>query len=234
VRINSPQWRKLMRRQVENAGIDASSDAQDLKIDKIIAFVSELLVWNEKINLTAITDAEEVAEKHIIDSLIPSKFIPANASVIDLGTGGGFPGIPLKIYMPSLAVMLVDSSRKKINFLKYVIRILNFQNISAHQFRVEELSDHPDFAGQFDVVISRAFTSLKKFLELSIPLMKPEGCIIAMKGKEVQKEIDEIKAAETREKIYQINGRKFYLCIEKYSLPVSGDERSLVIVRNRP
>ena len=118
MRINSQQWRELMRRQVENAGINASSDAQDLKIDKIVVFVSELLAWNQKINLTAITDAEEVAEKHIIDSLIPSKFIPENASVIDLGTGGGFPGIPLKIYMPSLAVTLVDSSRKKINFLK--------------------------------------------------------------------------------------------------------------------
>jgi len=205
LRINSAQWRELMRCQVENAGINASSDSQNLKIDKIVAFVSELLAWNQKINLTAITDAEEVAEKHIIDSLIPAKFIPDNASVIDLGTGGGFPGIPLIIYMPSLAVTLVDSSRKKINFLKYVIRILNFQNISAHQFRVEELSDHPDFAGQFDVVISRAFTSLNRFFEVAAPLIKPDGVIIAMKGKEVEKEIDDLKSAGMSGDLHLIN-----------------------------
>lgn len=240
MRINSPQWRKLMRRQVENARIDVPSDAQDLKqnlkqdlrIDKIVAFVSELLAWNKKTNLTAITDAEEVAEKHIIDSLIPAKFIPENASVLDLGTGGGFPGIPLKIFMPSLSVIMVDSARKKINFLKYVIRVLNLQNIFAHQFRVETLSDHPDFAGQFDVAISRAFTSLAKFLALAAPLIKPDGMIIAMKGKEVEKEINDLKLAGIGGNLYLINKKEMRLQIEKYRLPVSGDERSLVMVKN--
>ena len=147
MRINSQQWRELMRCQFENAGINASSDSQNLKIDKIVAFVSELLVWNEKINLTAITDAEEVAEKHILDSLIPAKFISANASVFDLGSGGGFPGIPLKIYLPSMSVCLVDSSRKKINFLKYVIRLLNLKNISEtdhghHFFPEGQAAEH--------------------------------------------------------------------------------------------
>jgi len=202
------------------------------RVAQLVIFVSELLDSNKKFNLTTITDAEEVAEKHIIDSLIPSKNIPENASVLDLGTGGGFPGIPLKIYLPSLTVTLVDSSRKKINFLKYVIRLLNLQNISAHQYRVEELSGHPDFAVQFDVVISRAFTSLKKFLEHSVPLIKPDGCIIAMKGKEVQKEIDELMVASCGSNRYQINDYKLELQVEHYKLPVSGDDRSLVIARN--
>lgn len=225
---NSIDWNRILK--TTTGSIDIHLD--NILIEQMMIYAFEILDTNKKVNLTSITDPEEVAEKHIIDSLIPAKFIPANASVLDLGTGGGFPGIPLKIYLPSLSVCLVDSSRKKINFLKYVIRILKLQNISAHQFRVEELSNHPDFVGQFDVVTSRAFTSLKKFLELSVPLIKPEGCIIAMKGKEVQKEIDELKTAETSEKIYQINGREFDLCVEKYRLPVSGDERSLVIVRN--
>ena len=121
-----------------------------------------------------------------------------------------FQGFP-KIYLPSLSVCLVDSSRKKNNFLKYVIRLLNLKNIFAYKYRVEQLSNLPDFAGQFDVVSSRAFTSLKSFLELSVPLIKPEGCIIAMKGKEVQKEVDELKAAETGDNLYIINDNKFDL-----------------------
>ncbi len=228
MQINSQQWRNLLRHQAAVCNIGLNDKAIDLTVE----FASELITLNKKTNLTAITDPVEVVEKHIIDSLIPAKFIPANSSVIDIGTGGGFPGIPLKILMPSLSVRLIDSSRKKINFLKYVIRMLNLQDIAAQQYRVEELSNHSDFAGQFDVVTSRAFTSLKKFLELSVPLIKPKGSLIAMKGKEVQKEIDALKAAETSEKIYQINGREFDLCVEKYRLPVSGDERSLVIVRN--
>lgn len=227
MQINSLQWRNLLRFQTAscNIGVD------DMAIDLTVEFASELISWNKKINLTAITDPVEVVEKHIIDSLIPGKFIPAHTSVIDLGTGGGFPGIPLKMFMPSLSISLIDSSRKKINFLKYVIRILKLKNISAQQYRVEELSDHPDFAGQFDVVISRAFTSLKKFFLLATPLIKPDGIIIAMKGKEAQKEFNELKATKIEENIYQINGQKFELQIEKYELPISGDDRSLVIAK---
>jgi len=227
VRINSPQWQELLLRQADDAGIDIAASA----IDRIIAFVSELLAWNEKTNLTAITNPAEVAEKHIIDSLIPAKFIPENASVLDIGTGGGFSGIPLKILMPSLSVCLVDSARKKISFLKYEIRLLTLEKISAHQFRVEELSKHPDFAGCFDVVISRAFASLEKFLVSALPLIKSDGMIIAMKGRDVQKEIDEIPIAETETDIYQIGSWKIKLRVEKYRLPVSGDERALVMVR---
>ncbi len=226
--INSINWKKNLETRAGSIGINLDNHL----IDQIAIFASELIDSNKKVNLTAITDAEEIAEKHILDSLIPSKYIPANASVIDLGTGGGFPGIPLKIFMPSLSFSLVDSSRKKINFLKYVIRILNLQTIFAYQFRVEELSIHPDFAGQFDVVISRAFTSLERFLVLAAPLIKPEGFIIAMKGKEVQKELDALDAAKTGINVYKINDRKFKLQVEKYRLPVSGDDRSLVIARN--
>lgn len=225
--INSIQWHNLLKSKADL--IDINLDSQ--RIDQITIYSSELIDSNKKVNLTAITDSEEIAEKHILDSLIPARFISANASVLDLGTGGGFPGIPLKIYLPSLSVWLVDSSRKKINFLKYVIRLLNLKNISAHQYRVEQLSNLPDFAGQFDVVISRAFTSLQKFLELSVPLIKPEGCIIAMKGKKVQKEIDELKSTDTGDNLYLINDNKFDLQIEKYRLPISSDDRSLVIAR---
>ena len=199
--IRSEQWQNTLV---------SLSKSFDLPIDQdqsvqLANYASELIDTNKKVNLTAITDPKEIAEKHIIDSFILAKFFPVNASVLDLGTGGGFPGIPLKIYLPSLTVTLADSSRKKINFLKYVIRILKLQHISAHQFRVEELSDYPDFAGQFDVVISRAFTSLNRFLEVAAPLIKPDGVIIAMKGKELEKEIDDLKSAGMSGDLHLIN-----------------------------
>lgn len=225
MKINSVKWRDLLRLQATacNLGLD------DTAIDLSVGFASELISWNEKINLTAITDPAKVIEKHLIDSFIPGKFIPTDASVIDIGTGGGFPGIPLKILMPSLPVNLVDSSGRKINFLKYVIRILNLKNISAHQYRVEELSNHPDFAKQFDVVISRAFTSLERFFVLAVPLIKRDGIMIAMKGKEIQKEIDELKPKKIGANIYQINSHQIEFQVEKYRLPISGGDRSLVI-----
>lgn len=226
--VDSEEWKKSLASLCRISYIDIDRQQSD----QMANYATELIDSNKKVNLTAIIDPEEIAEKHMIDSFIPGKFIPRNASVLDIGTGGGFPGIPLKIFMPSLAVSLVDSSRKKINFLKYVIRILNLENISAHQYRVEELPNHPEFAGQFDVVISRAFTSLEKFLVLALPLVKVDGIIIAMKGKEVQKELDELKEAKTGASVYQINGHTLELQVEKYRLPVSGDERSLVITRN--
>ena len=140
--VKSKQWQKLLVPLSLPFDLTINQDHSSQLAD----YASELIDANKKVNLTAITSFEEVAEKHIIDSLIPTKFISANGSVLDLGTGGGFPGIPLKIYLPSLSVCLVDSSRKKINFLKYVIRLLNLKNISAHQYRVEQLSNLPEFS----------------------------------------------------------------------------------------
>ena len=199
---------------------------------KIIAlYLSDLIDINNKINLTNITQPEEVAEKHIIDSLIPAKYIPENSSLLDLGTGGGFPGVPLKIFIPTLSVTLVDSVRKKVNFLKYVIGMLKLENITAHQLRVEDLANHPDFTCRFDVVISRAFTALDRFLQMAAPLVKSDGVIIAMKGREVDKEIIVLKNCQIEPNVYKINNCRLKLQVEKYRLPVSRDERSLVLAR---
>ena len=201
MKISSPQLSNLFYCQTARLEIGITA----ISIEKISSFLSELLSWNQKINLTAITDPEEVAEKHIIDSLIPAKYIPENSSLIDLGTGGGFPGVPLKIFMPNLSVTLVDSVRKKVNFLKYVIGMLKLENITAHQLLVEDLADHPDFAGRFDVVISRAFTALDRFLQMAAPLVKSDGVIIAMKGREVDKEIMVLKNCQIEPDVYKIN-----------------------------
>ena len=225
--MNLEQWKELFCLKGANHDIVF----KDEYFMHLVKFVAELVTWNQKINLTSITDPEEVEEKHIIDSLIPAKYIPENSSLLDLGTGGGFPGVPLKIFMPTLSVTLVDSVRKKVNFLKYVIGMLKLENITAHQLRVEDLANHPDFEGRFDVVISRAFTALDRFLQIAAPLVKSDGVIIAMKGREVDKEIMFLKNCQIESDVYKINNCRLKLRVEKYRLPVSRDERSLVLAR---
>ena len=230
--INSIEWLALLRQQALVADIHLD----DVTFGFLRKFSSELLTWNEKTNLTAITDPAEVAEKHVLDSLIPGKFIqsvlPAGEiSLLDIGSGGGFPGIPLKILMPDIRVTLVDSVRKKVNFLKYVIRTLQLEGIDAIHSRVEDMAGQREFAGNFDVVISRAFTALDRFVMLAVPLIKLDGIIIAMKGKEVQKELDDLETMAAGPGIYKIGGHHLSLHLENYTLPDSGGQRSLVILR---
>jgi len=149
----------------------------------------ELMLWNKKINLTAIKQPMQIAEKHFIDSLAAASFIKNKKSLIDLGSGGGFPGIPLKIMNPVLNVVLIDSSRKKINFLKHVIRLLGLKGIEAIHSRAQDLHDKDLYAAGFDAVISRAFTELSNFVELASPFLNKKGTIYAMKGKQAKKEI---------------------------------------------
>ena len=116
---------------------------------------------------------------------MPAKEIEPGATLVDLGSGGGFPGIPLKILDPSLTILLVDSSRKKVNFLKHVIRITGLEGIDAIHARAEDLSLKQAYSGYFDVAVCRAFSSIEHFADLARPLLKKKtGVMIAMKGKE--------------------------------------------------
>ncbi|HJX30880.1 MAG TPA: 16S rRNA (guanine(527)-N(7))-methyltransferase RsmG, partial [Thermodesulfobacteriota bacterium] len=139
-------------------------------------YYQELIAWNKKINLTRITERKKVFIEHFIDSLIPERFIPAKSSLIDLGSGGGFPGLPLKIIRPDLSVTLVDSSLKKVLFLRYLVRLLNLRGIVVLQKRLE---NHDFSDNQYDVCIGRAFSSLEKFLPLAFALKSPQGIVIA-------------------------------------------------------
>jgi len=230
--VNSAEWRKLLQQLAIAADIHLKDEALGLSGK----FAAELLEWNAKTNLTAITDPAEVAEKHMLDSLIPGKYIQSVLSargfaLLDIGSGGGFPGIPLKIFMPEIRVTMVDSVRKKVNFLKYAILALKLDGIDAIHARVEDLARQAGFAGHFDVVISRAFTALDRFVTLAAPFIKPDGVIIAMKGKDVQKELDAMEAMAAGPGIYKIGGHHLSLHLENYTLPDSGGQRSLVILK---
>ena len=133
MQIGSKKWRDLLYEGAKQ--LDIQIDKRN--IDKFATYALELLKWNQKTNLTAITDPVEVAVKHFLDSIVPVKIIPHQASLLDIGSGGGFPGIPLKISLPHLSVTLIDASRKKVSFLKHIIRILELGNIKALHIRSE-------------------------------------------------------------------------------------------------
>ncbi len=176
----------------------------------------ELIAWNKKINLTAIKKPLEIAEKHFIDSIAGGSFMSDAKRLADLGAGGGFPSIPIKIMNPSLTVVMIDASRKKVNFLKHVIRTLNLKDIDALQSRVEDLHEHPDYKNKFDAVISRAFTELSGFAHLGLPFLNNQGVIYAMKGKNADQEI----TLDVRE--------NFDLLSHHYCLPFEKSERTMI------
>lgn len=159
--------------------------------DKFLKYKELLLEWNEKINITAITEEREVDIKHFLDSLtaLNSDKLSGKKRLIDIGTGGGFPGIPLKIVNEDLNVTLLDSLNKRIVFLKEVIKELNLDGIEAIHGRAEELSRKDEYREKYDICISRAVASLDTLSEYCLPFVKQGGYFISMKGPEVEEEI---------------------------------------------
>jgi len=220
--IKSEKWKNLIREGA--AALLAADFIPDTShLNQFALYGIELLKWNQKINLTAITDPEEVAVKHFIDSIAPVPLIPASASsLLDIGSGGGFPGIPLKIMLPSLSVTLIDSSGKKVSFQKHIIRTLKLENTEAIHTGAEELAGNHLFANSFDVVICRAFSALERFVLTALPFVnKKEGVIIALKGKVSESEAEAVRS------LPQIDKKNCTLRVQKYTLPYLEAERSL-------
>ena len=155
-----------------------------------------LIKWNEKINLTAITEEYEVIMKHFIDCLEIVKYINEKESVIDVGTGAGFPGIVIAIYFNSnIRITLVDALEKRVKFLQEVISKLELKNVEIIHSRAEELSRNENYREKFDVVTSRAVSALNVLLEFNIPLLKKDGRALLLKGSNLQSELDISKKA---------------------------------------
>lgn len=165
------------------------------QIEQFYKYMDLLLEWNQKINLTAITEPEEIIQKHFVDSITIEKYLNKNAEIIDVGTGAGFPGIPLKIIRPDLKITLLDSLNKRVNFLNNVIENLELSSIYSIHARVEEFGKVSQYREKFDVATSRAVANLATLSEYLIPLVKQGGYAISMKGSEVNEEIEQSKKA---------------------------------------
>jgi len=229
MQIGSKEWSDLIVEGARALDIDLTPD--DTR--RFAIHASELIRWNQKINLTAITDPLEVAVKHFLDSLPAVRFMPPNATLLDIGSGGGFPGLPLKILKPSLSITLVDASRKKVTFLKHIIRTLKLDNIEALHLRAEELTADARYVNRFDVIISRAFSALDHFFKLALPLLAEGGSVIAFKGEVEQDEFNDLNTSIFKEMPSKgFVSRQFSIAREKFRLPLLNAQRSIVILKN--
>ena len=177
-------------------GIDSLGDnIDDTKLQQFARYSALLKEWNEKMNLTAICDDDGISVKHFLDSILPlyHTAIPKGAKIADIGTGAGFPGIPLKIMRPDLEVVLLDSLQKRIRFLEEVCKELNLKNVTCIHGRAEELGKNQKYREKFDVVTSRAVANLKLLGEYCIPLVKKDGIFLALKAEDIDQELSEAK-----------------------------------------
>ena len=193
------------------------------QLQKFYKYMNLLIEWNEKINLTAIVEPKEIILKHFIDSLTIIKYIELNKSVIDIGTGAGFPGIPIKIMREDLDITLLDSLNKRIHFLNEVIQKLELKNITAVHARIEEYGTKN--REKYDVVTARAVSKLNILLEYAIPLAKPQKYFISLKG-HIEEEI--INAKNAMDKLDVEITKK-----EEFLLPIENSSRTIIMFKKR-
>lgn len=207
----------LLLRGAAQIGVELTSD----QVGKFALYADELKKWNRKINLTAITTERDIAVKHFVDSLSICQVIGKGGCLLDLGSGGGFPVIPVAIVNPRIEAVSVDAVEKKVIFQRHVGRTLGLSHFEAVHARGEELAAR--YASRFDWIVSRAFSDIPTFVRMAIPLLAVNGTIVAMKGQGGREEAGTARAA------LDILGVEIRQVLE-FPLPVSGDHRSLVVM----
>ncbi len=189
------------------------------------SYERELQIWNEKFNLTAIREPEGIRTKHFLDSLTPLLEIksPVPAKMVDVGTGAGFPGIPLKIIFPAMNLTLIESVGKKAEFCKHMVDVLQLENVEVLSIRAEDLGQNPQYREKFDWAIARAVASMPVLMEYLLPLVRVGGAVLAQKGENAHAE------AQSAERAIRLLGGSLRK-ITMVTLPGVAEERFLIVV----
>lgn len=198
-------------------------DIEDKQVEKFFSYMNLLIEWNQKINLTTIIEPKEIIIKHFVDCGTILKYLKNGETIIDIGTGAGFPGIPVKILNENLNVTLVDSLNKRIIFLNEVCAALNLENIQLIHSRAEDLAKNKEYREKFDKSVSRAVANLSTLSEYDLPFIKTGGQMIAMKGFEIEEEL------KNAEKAINILGGKIKE-VNKFTLINTDNKRSIVVI----
>lgn len=197
----------------------------DRMSEALLIYMAELIRWNKKTNLTSIENPEDIVIAHFLDSLAFLKaFTLKEGTIADIGTGAGFPGIPLKIYLGSITLTLIESSSKKASFLHHIIGLLGLDDVMIVNNRIEELDPLSDPSIMSDIVVARAFAKLDRLVKSSLPILRPGGRIIAGKGWDIDNEISRLLALELPISIK---------AIFRFRLPLSPLKRSLIVIEGK-
>lgn len=213
------KWRRLL-----NEGASAFNlQLSDKQIERFYQHMTALIAWSQKTNLTAISDPYEMAIKHFLDSIAPLSYCNAMTKVLDMGSGAGFPGLPLKIWHPDTHLTMVDAVRKKVSFLKHVVRLMGLENAQAFHMRVEDIPRNSEIA-PFDTIVCRAFGNLEYIVECALPLMSKKGQILIWKGRKPEKELQALQP------VIESSSADLWLRVESYRLPIIDAQRTLVVI----
>lgn len=223
MKIGSEEWLTLVQKAAAQLGVSVLRS----QAEQFARHAQLLLEWNRKINLTAITDPREVAIKHFVDAIAPLEHIPGRGRLLDIGTGGGFPGIPLKIMRPGQPMTLIDSVRKKVNFVRHVIRQMPLRKIEALHTRAEALADDCSSDGLFDVIVCRALSDPRTALTLAKPLLATGGKMVLYQGPGSGNHDD----GGLRESCV-VDGSVYQTSLVSFSLPYSNFTRRIIVVQN--
>jgi 16S rRNA (guanine527-N7)-methyltransferase len=219
----SGQWGQLIARGAGELGVEITGP----QLENLACHANELIKWNKKINLTRISDPVEMAIKHYVDSLACVAYMPAGADILDIGTGGGFPGVPVAVAAQPGSILMIDSVGKKISFLQHALRLMGLKNADARHIRAQELKEQAGYGEFFDRVICRALTGIDQIIELAFPLLKAGGTVVALKGRVARTEQECRRLAEKGGGAF---GRESIRMVT-YRLPVLNEERSMVLIR---
>jgi 16S rRNA (guanine527-N7)-methyltransferase len=210
--------------EFENGLLSLNIELTDLQKQQFMDYYELLVEWNKVMNLTSITELKEVIQKHFIDSLsIIKVYKLSKEKVLDIGTGAGFPGIPLKIVYPEIDIVLLDSLQKRLNFLEVVINNLKLTKIKTLHGRAEDYGKNSDYREQFDVCVSRAVAKLASLSEYCLPYVKKDGFFISYKSGKVEEELIQSTRA------FKILGAELKE-VKEFRLPDTDIDRSLVVL----